>query len=116
MPSKKGESDVFMKGIHGIRWTGYKESQDNVCLIGQWVAITKTGKVAWATTNGVTSIGVMERAVERFYIPDPEWKPINLFSSGAEKEERKQQTLALLIKFIESLDPKEWHEESPETV
>lgn len=102
MAAKKGESDVKYKGFV-IRWTGWKTAQDNIYLVGQWVALNKTtGKTNYASTRG--GCRFKSDSDDHKACGTHEDQPITIFSSATEKETRKQMALASIIREIDDLE------------
>lgn len=97
----KGDTDVHYKG-YVIRWTGWKGSQCQVCLVGQWVMMGKDDNIIFSGTNGIVGIikatGVMDMSLKG-------GDSITIFSSAAAKEMKKQEALAKIIALIDQHDP-----------
>jgi hypothetical protein len=102
MPPKKGETDVNYKGLV-IRWTGWKSSMGQACLVGQWAARISENEAIFSGTNGICGrvpfpMGHMNISI----IPDFNPSMIHIFSTAHDKAMAKQTALAVLIEYIDA--------------
>lgn len=101
MPPKKGECDVKF-GNNAIRWSGYKARPDSIVLSGEWYCLMPDKTMFYSSTSG--TVGKTSNP----YTDMPpgavpfDKNPVTIFSSAADKERRKQESLAILIEYIQS--------------
>lgn len=96
----KGDTDVRYKG-YLIRWTGWKEAQDSLNLVGQWFTANRDGMILYSGTNGTNGV-IAKGAILDISSKDMEF--ITPLSSAADREMKKQEALARIIVIIDSHD------------
>ena len=103
MARKHNQSDVVHAGLV-LRWTGWKEAQGNIRLVGQWFTLIGDGWILWAGTNGYSgkaSIDGERCRPQLSELPMEGCLTITQFSTTVEKEERKRAALLTLMQLID---------------
>jgi hypothetical protein len=99
IPEPDKDGYIYYRGYR-IFWTGYKESQNNNLLIGQWVAYgpTREGPYYYACTTGCGGEYKQGDLFDITLLSD--WETVTPLSSEAHKEAVKVKTYKHLLRVI----------------